>query len=39
MIKDYFKIEKKPKKGLLPLVWVMLGFMAITVFNMNFTFT
>lgn len=39
MIKDYFKIEKNPKKGLLPLEWVMLGYMAITVFTMLFTFT
>ena len=39
MIKDYFKIEKTPKKGLLPLEWVMLGYMAITVFTMLFTFT
>lgn len=39
VIKDYFKIEKNPKKGLLPLEWVMLGYMAITVFTMLFTFT
>ena len=39
MIKDYFKIEKNPKKGLLPLEWVMLGYMAITGFTMLFTFT
>ena len=39
MIKDYFKIDKNPKKGLLPLEWVMLGYMAITVFTMLFTFT
>lgn len=39
MIKDYFKIEKNPKKGLLPLEWVMLGYMAITVITMLFTFT
>ena len=39
VIKDYFKIEKNPKKGLLPLEWVMLGYMAITIFTMLFTFT
>ena len=39
VIKDYFKIEKNPKKGLLPLEWVMLGYMAITVITMLFTFT
>lgn len=37
--KRLFKIEKNPKKGLLPLEWVMLGYMAITVFTMLFTFT
>lgn len=39
MIKDYFKIDKKPKKGLLALEWVMLGYMAITVVTMLFTYT
>ena len=39
MIKDYFKIEKNPKKGLLPLEWVMLGYMAITIITMLFTYT
>ena len=39
MIKDYFKIEKNPKKGLLPLEWVMLGYMAVTVITMLFTYT
>ena len=39
VIKDYFKIEKNPKKGLLALEWVMLGYMAITVITMLFTFT
>ena len=39
MIKDYFKIEKNPKKGLLPLEWAMLGYMAITVITMLFAFT
>lgn len=39
VIKDYFKIEKSPKKGLLALEWVMLGYMAITVIAMLFTYT
>ena len=39
MIKDYFKIDKNPKKGLLPLEWVVLGYMAITVITMLFTYT
>ena len=39
MIKDYFKIDKNPKKGLLALEWVMLGYMAITVIAMLFAYT
>ena len=39
MIKDYFKIDKNPKKGLLPLEWVVLGYMAITLITMLFTYT
>lgn len=39
MIKDYFKIDKNPKKGLLPLEWVMLGYMALTFITMLFTYT
>ena len=39
MVKDYFKIDKNPRKGLLPLEWVMLGYMAITVVVMLFTYT
>lgn len=39
MIKDYFKIDKNPKKGLLALEWVMLGYMAITIIVMLFTYT
>ena len=39
MIKDYFKIDKNPKKGLLPFEWVVLGYMAITVIVMLFTYT
>lgn len=39
MIKDYFKIEKSPKKGLLSLEWAMLGYMALTIVTMLFTYT
>ena len=39
MIKDYFKIEKNPKKGLLALEWVMLAYMILTVATMLFTYT
>lgn len=34
-----FKIEKNPTKGLLVVEWVMLGYMALTVITMLFTFT
>lgn len=39
MIKDYFKIEQNPQKGLLALEWVMLGYMAITIAVMLFAYT
>ena len=39
MIKDYFKIEKNPKKGLMALEWVMLGYMLLTLVTMLFTYT
>lgn len=39
VIKDYFKIEKSPKKGLMALEWVMLGYMALTIVTMLFTYT
>ena len=39
MIKDYFKIEKAPKKGLLAMEWVMLAYMALTFVTMLFTYT
>ena len=34
-----FKIEKKPVKGLLAVEWVMLGYMALTIITLLFTFT
>lgn len=39
MIKDYFKIEKNPKKGLLALEWAMLTYMVLTTVTMLFTYT
>lgn len=38
-ISEYFKIEKKPVKGLIPLEWVMLGYVAITLLIVVFTYT
>lgn len=38
-IKDYFKIEKNPKKGLMALEWAMLAYMALTIIVMLFTYT
>lgn len=34
-----FKIENKPKKGLLALEWAMLGYLALTLLMMIFTYT
>ena len=34
-----FKLEKKPKKGLLAAEWVMVGYMAFTLLLMLFTYT
>ena len=39
VITDYFKIEKAPKKGLLPLEWAMLAYMGLTIVVMLFTYT
>lgn len=38
-ISAYFKIEKKPEKGLIPLEWVMLGYVALTLLVAVFTYT
>lgn len=38
-LKDIFKIEKKPVKGLLTLEWVMLGYLALTLVVMLFAQT
>lgn len=39
MIRDYFRFESKPRKGLLPLEWVMLAYMALTVVVCLFCYT
>ena len=38
-IKQLFTINKKPKKGLLPLEWVMVGYLALTLLIVFFTYT
>ena len=39
VIKDYFKIEKTPRKGLMAVEWVMLAYMVLTFITMLFTYT
>ena len=39
IIKDIFKIEKKPRKGLLAVDWVVLGYMLLTTLIILFTYT
>lgn len=36
---NQFKIEKKPRRGLLPLEWAVMAYLAITLLLMLFTFT
>jgi len=38
-IKELFKIEPTPRRGLLPLEWVVLGYMAFTLLMVLFLFT
>lgn len=38
-IKEYFKLEGKPRKGLMPLEWVMAAYLVLTSVVMLFTFT
>lgn len=38
-MKDLFKIEKNPRRGLLPLEWVMLAYLALTLLMMFFMYT
>ena len=39
IIKDLFKIEKKPRKGLLAVEWVIMGYLLLTTLLVLFTFT
>ncbi len=39
ILKDIFKIEKKPKKGLLAVEWVVLAYMLFTTIVILFTYT
>lgn len=39
MIKDYFKIDKAPRKGLMPLELVAMAYLALSFIIMLFTFT
>ena len=38
-ILDIFKIEKKPRKGLLAVEWVIMGYLLLTLLLMLFTYT
>ena len=38
-IKTLFAIEKSPRKGLMPLEWVVLAYMALTLLMVFFTYT
>ena len=39
VFKDLFKIEKKPRKGLLAVEWVVLAYMLLTTVVILFTYT
>ena len=39
LIKFFFEIDKKPRKGLLALEWVILGYLLLTLLLMLFTYT
>ena len=39
MLKSFFQIEKKPIRGLLAVEWVVMGYLAITLLLMLFTYT
>ena len=38
-IKDLFRLEKKPVRGLLPVEWVVMGYLFVTLVLMLFTYT
>ncbi|WP_369800258.1 phosphatase PAP2 family protein [Xylanibacter muris] len=39
LIKDIFRIEKKPQKGLLAVEWVVMGYLFVTLLLLLFTYT
>lgn len=39
ILKDIFKIDKNPRKGLMALEWVVLGYIALTVLFILFSYT
>ena len=39
MIRNMFEIEKKPRKGLLAVEWVILGYLVLTLLLLLFTYT
>ena len=39
LIKDIFRIEKKPQKGLLAVEWVVMGYLLVTLLLLLFTYT
>ena len=39
IIRDIFRIEKKPRKGLLAVEWVIMGYLLLTLLLMLFTYT
>ena len=36
---DYFRIEKQPRRGLLAMEWVVLGYLVFTLLFILFTYT
>lgn len=38
-LKDLIKIDKKPRRGLIPLEWVVLGYLVLTLLIVLFTYT
>ena len=38
-LKTIFKIENTPRRGLLPIEWLVLGYMALTLTIVLFTYT
>lgn len=36
---DYFRIEKQPRRGLLAMEWVVMGYLVFTLLFILFTYT